>query len=100
MEERDTMKILAGGKQNMAVAWFSFQRDFRSGCLEGLAAASISASSVAPGIEQGAHQRLSRWMNLEVLSVRKEHRKPAHPHQVYPSAALTFLGSRFYMCVC
>lgn len=100
MEERDTMKILAGGKQNMAVTWFSFQADFRSECLDGLAAAVTPTSSVAPGTGQGAHQRLGRWMNLEVLSVRKEHRKPAHPHQVYPSVALTFLGSWFYMCVC
>ena len=52
------MKILAGGKQNMAVAWFSFQADFRYGCLEGLAAALISASSVAPGIGQGVHQSM------------------------------------------
>lgn len=84
----------------MAVSWFSFQADFRSGCLEGLATVLISASSVAPGTGQGAHQRLGKWMNLEILSIRKEHRKPTHPHQVYPSAALMFLGSQFYMCVC
>lgn len=61
------MKILAGGKQNMAVAWFSFQAEFRSGCIEGLATALTSASSVASGTGQGAQQRLGRWMNLEVL---------------------------------
>lgn len=67
MEERDTMKILAWGKQNMAVAWFSFQADFRSGCLEGLATVLISAFIVVSGTGQGPHQRLGRWMNLEVL---------------------------------
>lgn len=36
------------------------------------------------------------------MSVRKEHRKRVHPHQhqVYPAAALTFLGSQFYRHVC
>lgn len=47
------MKILAGGKQNMAVTWFSFQADFRSEYLDGLAAAVTPTSSVAPGTGQG-----------------------------------------------
>lgn len=37
----------------MAVAWFSFQTDFRPRFLEGLAAALTSGSAIAPGTGTG-----------------------------------------------